>query len=221
MGDCENYCLYCHTSPSGKKYFGITKNPLRRWQNGYGYKRNKHFYNAIQKYGWENFTHEILISGLSWEAACELEEQHIADYKTYLYEYGYNGSLGGEKPANGRIYSENERERRRQKMLGNSLGLGYRHSKEARDKISEAGRRRKGIPLSEHGRMVAISHLPPPRRGGDNPIARPVLCVELNIVYSCGKEAAEALHLQRSHISNVCNGKRETTGGYHFRFWED
>lgn len=31
------YSLYVHTSPSGKRYVGITGiNPNRRWQNGRG-----------------------------------------------------------------------------------------------------------------------------------------------------------------------------------------
>lgn len=206
--------------PTAKKYFGITHNPRRRWQNGHGYFRNKHFYNAILKYGWESFSHEILYDNLSLEKACELEKQYISKHKTYLYENGYNGSLGGENPGNGRTYSTEERNLRRNKMLGNKFGLGYKHTEETKKKISEAGRRRKGQPLTEQQRIAAISRLPPPRYGADNPASRPVLCVELNVVYPCGKAAANALGLQCSHISNVCRGKRKTTGGYHFRFCE-
>lgn len=220
MVESERYCLYCHTSPNGKRYFGITKNPKKRWQNGHGYSRNKHFYNAIVKYGWENFAHEILQDNLSWEDACLLEEWYIAKYRTHLYEYGYNGSLGGEKPGNGRQYSAEERAHRSRKMLGNKCGLGYRHTEDARRKISEAGHRRKGKPLTDSQREEVISHLPPPRYGKDNPQAKQVFCVELNIVYPCGRDAANALNLHPSHISNVCRGKRETTGGYHFEFWE-
>ena len=54
-----NYCVYLHTSPTNKYYVGITKqNPLKRWANGRGYCKNKHFYKAILKYGWDNFQHE-------------------------------------------------------------------------------------------------------------------------------------------------------------------
>ena len=36
----NNYCVYKHTSPSGKVYVGITKlKPKYRWNNGKGYKR--------------------------------------------------------------------------------------------------------------------------------------------------------------------------------------
>lgn len=60
------YVVYKHTTPSGKVYVGITgQKPARRWQNGYGYKDNEHFYRAIRKYGWENIKHEIVCAGLS------------------------------------------------------------------------------------------------------------------------------------------------------------
>lgn len=219
--DNENYCVYCHTSPSGKKYFGITKNPRKRWSNGSGYSRNHHFFNAILKYGWDNFSHEILHNGLSMERACELEKQYIETYRTNEAEYGYNNSTGGENPFVGRKVSEEERRYRSQIMQGNKRGLGYKHTDDARRKISEAGRKRKGQALNDVQRAIAISHLPPPRRGKDNPGARAVLCVELNVVYPCGKDAANDLNLHPSHISNVCRGKRETTGGYHFKFWEE
>lgn len=57
----DNYIVYRHTSPSGKVYIGITsRQPEQRWLNGNGYKDSPKFYNAIKKYGWDNFNHEIL-----------------------------------------------------------------------------------------------------------------------------------------------------------------
>ena len=48
MSEGNNYCVYKHTSPSGKVYIGQTSiNPLDRWQNGKGYKKQA-FYNAIK-----------------------------------------------------------------------------------------------------------------------------------------------------------------------------
>lgn len=69
MSEGNNYCVYKHTSPSGKVYIGQTSiNPLDRWQNGKGYKKQA-FYNAIKKYGWENIKHEILYDNLTKEEA--------------------------------------------------------------------------------------------------------------------------------------------------------
>ena len=45
-----------------------------------------------------------------------------------------------------------------------------------------------------------------------------VYCVELDKVFESGAAAAKELGLDSSNISNVCNGKRNKTGGYHFQF---
>ena len=83
---------------NGKIYIGITSknNPNYRWCNGNGYKDNKHFYNSIKKYGWENFSHVILEQGLSKEDACKKEIYYIQNYKSFDPNFGYNVSLGGE-----------------------------------------------------------------------------------------------------------------------------
>ena len=52
------YCIYMHRNKiNNKKYIGQTKQepPSKRWgKDGIGYKDSSHFYNAIQKYGWNN-----------------------------------------------------------------------------------------------------------------------------------------------------------------------
>lgn len=92
----NNYCVYKHTSPSGKSYIGITgRNPSERWgANGNGYKGQPKFYNAILKYGWDNITHEILFTGLTLKEALSLEIASIEQYDTYIA--GYNSTRGGE-----------------------------------------------------------------------------------------------------------------------------
>ena len=99
----NNYCVYKHTSPSGKVYIGITgRKPSERWKDGKGYKHQKYFYNAIKKYGWNNFEHEILIDHITREEAKEKldihfldEQQFIEQYHSYFEEHGYNISKGG------------------------------------------------------------------------------------------------------------------------------
>lgn len=62
----KSYCIYKHTSPSGKVYIGATsQRPAKRWGGGSGYVSNPYFAQDIQKYGWAAFTHEILASGLT------------------------------------------------------------------------------------------------------------------------------------------------------------
>lgn len=91
-----NYSVYKHTGPTGRIYIGITKqNPRARWQNGKGYVANARFMNAINKYGWDSFKHEIVASGLSKCEAEETEIELIAFYDSANPEFGYNIALGG------------------------------------------------------------------------------------------------------------------------------
>lgn len=95
----NNYKVYVHVNKhNGKKYFGITrKNDVnRRWLNGFGYRKNEHFFRSIQKYGWNGFHHWILFSGIDKETACKIEQQLIAEHRTIDKRFGYNLTSGGE-----------------------------------------------------------------------------------------------------------------------------
>lgn len=95
--DESKYCIYKHTSPNGKSYIGITKNINKRWgENGNGYKKQKKFWNAIKKYGWDNFQHEIIEDNLTLEQACVGEELYIQIYNSI--KNGYNIYPGGNTP---------------------------------------------------------------------------------------------------------------------------
>lgn len=94
----KKYCVYMHTSPNDKRYIGITsmEPPESRWRNGDGYSHNAYFSNAIQKYGWDNFAHDIIADNLSEEDAMQMERELISKYNTINPTYGYNQTSGGE-----------------------------------------------------------------------------------------------------------------------------
>lgn len=94
----KEYCVYIHTNKTnGKRYIGITsRNPKERWRRGSTYKQNPYFYNAILKYGWDGFKHDVIIHGLTKEQACAWERALIACFDTTQREHGYNLGLGGE-----------------------------------------------------------------------------------------------------------------------------
>lgn len=101
-------CVYIHTiNENGKKYVGqCTGDPKTRWgSKGHRYK-GQLFYRAIQKYGWDNISHEIVANNLSQEEADSLEKDLIAKYHTTNHEYGYNICLGG-KDGNGQPGGKN------------------------------------------------------------------------------------------------------------------
>ena len=99
----KRYCIYKHILPreiSGKNndmfYIGITsQEPERRWANGLGYAYNSYFYRAIQKYGWDNFIHEILFFGLTLDEANKKEIELIEFYNSTDRSCGYNLQTGG------------------------------------------------------------------------------------------------------------------------------
>lgn len=88
------YKIYKYTNKiNGKVYIGQTRQSVtaRAMGKGWGYKKCPHFFNAIQKYGWENFVCEILHENLNRDDADILEQQYIDQFK----EHSYNIDKGG------------------------------------------------------------------------------------------------------------------------------
>ena len=132
----KKFYVYVHVCPNGKRYVGVTTKvkPEYRWQGGNGYRYNKHFYSAILKHGWDNFEHEVF-EVESEEEMYRKEVELISFYHSNDPKFGYNNSVGGEKSA-----------------------LGYKHSEEARKKMSEALKGKPHKPFSEeHKRHIAAS----------------------------------------------------------------
>lgn len=98
MSEQKKWCVYIHTNKiNGKKYIGITSNSVeQRWgMDGNGYK-GQMFYNAILKYGWDGFTHEVVNSDIGEDEAKGLEIELISKYQANTREYGYNLTGGGD-----------------------------------------------------------------------------------------------------------------------------
>ena len=52
--------------------------------------------------------------------------------------------------------------------------------------------------------------------------SKKILCVETGVVFNSVKEALAFIGRKvGSSISNVCNGKRKTTGGYHWKYYNE
>lgn len=93
----NDWKLYCHIFPNGKKYIGIThRNPEERWgKQGERYK-GQTVYEAIKKYGWDNIEHKILKENLTQEQACFYERAYIKGWGSHISVNGYNCTWGGE-----------------------------------------------------------------------------------------------------------------------------
>lgn len=127
----DNYKLYVHITPNNKRYFGITsqKEVSSRWDNGNGYKHQVLFFRAIQKYGWDNIQHIILVENLSKNWACQLERDLIWKYQSNNSKYGYNMTDGGDGISGYRMTDE-QREKIR------IASVGRKHTEASKLKMS-------------------------------------------------------------------------------------
>lgn len=224
------YIVYKHTAPNGKCYVGMTCQTIeRRARGGRGYIGCDAFYAAIMKYGWDNFVHEVLETGLSYDEACEKECFYIEKYHSLTTEWGYNLATGGN--ANKVMPEETKRK------ISHSLAgrKGTPHTEESKRKLSEARRGKKMPPRSEAyrkklsviltGRTFSPEHCANISRskmgvyaGKNNPRARAVLCVETGVVFDTIKEAGEFTGGSSKNIVSCCRGRLKTSGGYHWRY---
>lgn len=141
----DKYCVYKHTAPNGKIYIGITSQEVsRRWRKGKGYYQNEHFTRAILKYGWDNFTHEILFDDLTKDKACEKEAELIELYNSNDDRYGYNKSDGGECSAFGIKHSEETKLK---------MSISHRGRKNTIEHCKNISKGKKGKPNGREGQF--------------------------------------------------------------------
>ena len=100
----KEWKVYVHIVPkditgydNDKYYIGVTsRNPQERWGRGSKYKQHRAFYPAIEKYGWDNIKHVVILDNLSEQEAKECEKYLISKYRTRERKYGYNITVGGD-----------------------------------------------------------------------------------------------------------------------------
>lgn len=150
----RNHFVYTHVSPSGKVYVGQTVNIKKRWgYNGEHYTTKKKdgsfiqasFARAIEKYGWKNFKHNIILENVSKSEADYAEKYLIRWYK--IHGLSYNITDGGEGCCGiHRVFSEEERRKISERVSKNPPMKGKKHTPEAIAKIIAANRNRQYTP---------------------------------------------------------------------------
>lgn len=221
------FIVYMHINKvNGNVYVGITHhvNPNKRW--GYSGQKYTHcikFFNAIRKYGWDNFEH-IVLCRTTREKAILLERTLIAHYKRL--KISYNLADGGEGSES--ISAETHKELKEIKSKNPPM-LGKHHTPEAKKLISEANKRR--VYTEEQKRQIAdigrktLQRLgwrrsPESIKKQSEKMSRAILQLDLdgNIIreFSSTIEADKFCHNGKryNHIADVCNGKRNTDAGY-------
>ena len=218
------FCVYKHTSPNGKVYIGITsKKPEERWLKGRGYKNNAYFYRAIQKYGWDNFKHEILFDGLTLEQANIIEQMQINYYNSTNAQKGYNISIGG-GVMTGRKHSVEAKAKMSEKAKGRKIWCeGKKLSEEHRRHLSESHKGFKQSEETKRKRALAMKGHKINKEALEKAVYKLSLSGEIIGEYQSLTEAAISIGKTQSfvtHISECCKGKRERSGGYKWKYKE-
>jgi len=164
---------------NGKVYVGQTMNPANR-KAGHFYDARRGdkrpLYASIRKHGVENFLFEV-IEECADELINEREQHWVAYFDSFNREKGYNLTSGGEE---GKIFSQESKEKIRQKAIGRVLPIdvrqrigraskqawkdgrmhappnttGYIHTDEAKRKIGAANSiRQLGVKNSQFGKI--------------------------------------------------------------------
>lgn len=221
----RKWCVYMHTNKlNGKRYIGITsQNPIRRWgTKGTKYKKNKHFWAAIQKYGWNNFKHEIILYDEIYEYACAVEKCLIRHYKSNLSKYGYNQSIGGDKASLGKKLSDETKRKLSEANKGKVM------PQEVRDKISQTEKGRvfpddvkKKISKGLKGRVLSDESRKKMSDAKKGKGTTEVYCVELNMTFNSLKNAQKYTNVCYQSISMCCRDEIQSAGGYHWRYTQE
>lgn len=213
----NKYCVYAHINKiNNKAYIGITNRPLniRQGCEGRGYKNQPKFYNAIQKYGWDNFTHIVLKYDLTETEALAAETEYIIHYNSI--DCGYNVLLNGIKS-----YPRNK------KVFCLTTGILYNSIKEAASQNNTTATR---IIENCKGKNTGTKNLQwcywddqlnqPQEKEifipkiPSNAVA--IYCIELERTFPTMATACRELDLDKSGLQKALNGKRNGIKGYHF-----
>ena len=230
----EKYSIYTHINKiNGLQYIGMTcQNPNTRWKNGYGYKSNSYFWNAICKYGWDNFDHIILYDNLSKELADIIEYELIKKHNTTNREVGYNLMNGG----NSNRHTDHTRKKIKENHYDvngkNNPFYGKTHTEDTIKKIKNT---LKGRFVKEKSPVYKRKHTSeeiakmigdrPSVKGENNPRARKINQYDLDgkfirSYWGC-IEVKNLFGYDNSGIAKCCKKKVKTSYGYIWRYADE
>lgn len=222
------YCIENNTTK--KKYIGQSINIDDRWIKhksdlNKGTHDNDYLQNAWNKYGEKDFSFYVL--EFCDKDVLDEREIYYMDLKNVLNrEFGYNLKTGGQN--SGVKVSEYAR-----KKLSNTLKQRYQNNEELREIQRERALKQWANPdikekiMGKNNGMYGKHHTDEARRkmaesrkGTISPYRNrtPVFCEELNKRFEDATTASKELNLHSECILMVCQGKRKTTGGYHWKF---
>ena len=230
-----NGIIYLHKNKvNGKCYIGQTfQKPNERWKNGKGYYNQPKFYNAILKYGWNNFEHIILEQNLS-EDIIDERERYWINYYNCLGENGYNIKYDNKTL---HIFSE-EHKKNLKKGIRRSTGKSIicLNNKKIYECITDAEKelkihhigdcckkKIKSAGQDENGYALVWRYLD---EYDENEIIvfkkqsqiKKVMCIETNEIFNNCTEAGKAKKCDNTSIGRCCKGIRKSAGRYQWKY---
>lgn len=223
----EKYFVYIHKNLKNNKiYVGQTKNPRRRWRSkGIDYTPHPGqrglFFNAIKEDDWESFTHQIVAICDSRKEACETETKFIEEYKTYLPEFGYNITTGGENNSMLNQLSIEQQEAYRKRCSDNKKELWKneeyrRKQQEGMQKVMQTEEYKQKMSESLTKYYSQEENLERHKKICREKRGQPVRCIELDLIFSSISEANEYFGkgTRNTAIHDFFRGKQKTAFGH-------
>lgn len=191
------YSIKCKLEPF-REYIGqTTQDDFQIRLNGHisdvNTGKRRHLYNSIRKYGWDQFVIEILHSlekeGDWKDRLDELETREIAQRNT-LAPNGYNNETGGNL---NKVLHEDTKAKMSAVRSGERHAMfGKNHTDEAKELLRDANKK----PVQQWSKDGT----------------------QLLRTFGSVEEASRETVIDASHITKVCNEKRKSAGGYHWKF---
>ena len=221
----SSYIIYMHINKlNGKFYIGQTCQGLtkRSGSNGESYRMCLRFYEAIKEYGWNNFEHIVLFSGLSAKEANKLEEELITNTRSYDPDIGYNIAMGGYGMTSERSKALWANPEYREKISkANKEIWANKEYHEARSNLYKEQwkdpEKRKRRSKQAAARWANEEFHQKAQKAVLDACATPVRCIETGEVFEAIRYACEKYNVHHANlIRSIRKGCR--SGGYHWEY---
>ncbi len=176
---------------NGKIYIGQSVNISHRWAcHLYDLRHNRHGNPYLQR------AYNKDPDSFVFEIICQCEEKDLNEIEAALIKkYNTTNDKFGYNISNGGdgqgSMSESTKAKLSAAKMGNKSMCGVRLTDEWKKHLSEA-----------------------------QPHKRKIICVETQVVYDSGHDAAQKTGVNRSHIVSCCTKHKKSAGGYHWAYYE-
>lgn len=207
---------------NGKVYIGQSTNINARWKDHIRRLKickhdNQYLQNAFNKYGEKNFKFEVICEcEHDFDTLNTLEIEYIKKFNALDRKVGFNISSGGGNAYSLAGKSEDEIHDIYKKIVKSRL-----------DKWRKIGNPRKGCHIGDEQKAylskINSGELHPmygtkrvehskKMKGGNNPRAKKVVCLNTLEIFECAKEAGERYKTTNSNILKCCRHIQRTAG---------